>query len=59
MAEPIPKSIFDLAPDEELEARLDAEAEADVDAGQVVPHERVRAWLARLGAGEKLPLPKP
>jgi predicted transcriptional regulator len=38
-----PKSIFDVSPDEALEARLDAEAEAEAAhaAGLVVPHDKV------------------
>jgi len=50
-------SIFDLPPDDAAEACGDAAAEADVKAGRVVPHERVREWLAGLivraaGAGD-------
>ena len=50
-------SIFDLPPDDAAEARLDAEAEADIEAGHGVPHEKVRQWLARLAKGERLPPP--
>ena len=57
MAEGDTNSIFDLPPDAEAEARLDAEAEADRAAGRVVPHERVREWLAKLARGEKVPPP--
>ena len=42
MAEPEMKSVFDIESDEAVEARLDAEAEADYKAGRFVPHERVR-----------------
>jgi predicted transcriptional regulator len=52
-----PKSIFDMPLDEAEEARLDAIALAELDAGQGVPHERVREWLAKLGRGEKAPPP--
>ena len=52
-------SIFDMPPDETAEARLDAEAEADVAAGRVVLHDRVREWLRLLAAGEKVPPPVP
>ena len=58
MADEKVKSIFEVPPDAEVEARLDAEAEADVAAGRVVPHERVREWLARLAKGEKVPPPE-
>ena len=50
-------SIYDLPPDEAAEARADAAAEADVKANRLVPHERVRQWLARLVKGEKVPPP--
>ena len=58
MAEPEPRSIFDMEPDADHEARLDAEAEADYAAGRVVPHERVRTWLAKLAKGERVPPPE-
>jgi hypothetical protein len=51
-------SIFDTPPDAEAEARLDAEAEADVAASRVVRHERVREWLMRLVKGERVPAPE-
>ncbi|HWU80332.1 MAG TPA: antitoxin [Caulobacter sp.] len=55
MAEPDP-DIFD---ELEHEADLAAEAEADADiaAGRVVPHERVKDWLKSLGTPEQLPTP--
>jgi predicted transcriptional regulator len=53
-----PRSVFDLAADPETEARLDAEAEADIAAGRVIPHERVRTWLGQLARGEKVPPPE-
>jgi predicted transcriptional regulator len=53
------KSVFDIQPDEALEARLDAEAEAEIDAGKGVPHERVREWLKSWGTPDELPCPKP
>jgi hypothetical protein len=58
MAETDVKSIFDLPADEATEARLDAEAEADLAARRVVPHERVREWLRRLVRGERVPPPE-
>ena len=57
MAETEAKSIFDIPPDEALEARLDAEAWSDYQAGRVIPHERMRARLAKLAKGEKVPPP--
>jgi predicted transcriptional regulator len=58
MAEPKANSIFDLPPDAAVEARLEAEAEADFAAGRVVPHERVREWLRHLAMGERVPPPE-
>lgn len=53
------KTIFDIETDEALEARLDAEAEADIAAGRVVPHEKVVAWLKSWGTPNELPCPVP
>jgi len=57
MAELATNSIFDIPLDETAEALADAKAEAEIDAGQGVPHERVRAWLLQLGKGENVPPP--
>jgi predicted transcriptional regulator len=54
-----PKSIFDVEPDEALEARLDSEAEADYAAGRVVPHDKVVEWLKSWGTPHELPRPTP
>ncbi len=58
MDEPGTASILDLPLDEAEEARLDAEADAEIEAGKGVPHERVREWLLKLARGEKAPPPK-
>jgi predicted transcriptional regulator len=58
MAETEAKSILDLPLDEAEEARLDAEADAEIEAGKGVPHERVREWLLKLAKGEKSPPPE-
>ena len=58
MAEDKAGSLFNLPPDTDAEARLDAEAEADIAAGRVVPHERVREWLIRLAKCERVPPPE-
>ncbi len=58
MADNEVNSIFDIEPDEALEARLDAEARAAARAGHVVPHERVREWLIKLAKGEGVPRPR-
>jgi hypothetical protein len=52
------RSIFDRPVDVVEEARLDAAAELEIDAGRGVPHDRVRVWLARLGKGERVPPPE-
>lgn len=57
MADPDPRSIFDL--DDAEEARLDAEAEAAIDGGDFVTHERVAEWLRSWGTENELPCPKP
>jgi predicted transcriptional regulator len=51
------ESIFDLPPDEAAEVAADAAADAEIEAGQGVPHEVVREWLLKLGKGEKIPPP--
>lgn len=58
MAETETKSIFDIPPDEALEARLDAEAWADYKAGRVISHERMCEWLTKLARGERVPPPE-
>ena len=50
-------SVFETAPDDAEEARLDRVAGAEIDAGHGVPHEKVRAWLLRLAKGEIVPPP--
>jgi predicted transcriptional regulator len=59
MAETEIKSICDPPLDEAEEARLDAEADADIEAGKGVPHARVRAWLESWGKPNELPCPLP
>ncbi len=54
MAEPA--SIFDVT-DETAEGQAIGRAEAEVDAGKGVPHERVREWLLKLAKGEIVPPP--
>jgi predicted transcriptional regulator len=50
------KSVFDQI-DDEAEARTVAEAEAELEAGKGVPHEKVREWLLKLARGEITPPP--
>ncbi len=47
MVKPEFKPILDILPEAVDEARLDVDAEADHAAGRIVPHERVRKWLAK------------
>ena len=51
--------VFDMSVDEEEEARLDALAEAEIDAGLFVTHERVVEWSNSLGTPNPLPRPTP
>lgn len=57
MAEPETRSIFE--PDDAEDARLDAEAMADYEAGRVVPHAEVVKWLQSWGKPDELPCPTP
>ena len=59
MADNEGKSIFDNPPDEAEEARLDAAAEAEIEAGQFVTHDKVVEWLKSWGTPDELPCPKP
>jgi predicted transcriptional regulator len=51
------KSVFDIPPNEVEEARLDAIADAEIDAGLGVPHTKVREWLLKLAQGKRAPPP--
>ncbi len=51
-------SVFETPLDDAEEARLDAQAEAEIEAGHGVPHERVRGWLLKLAEGQILPPPQ-
>jgi predicted transcriptional regulator len=46
-----PKSVSDEI-DEDAEQHAIEQAEAEIDAGLGVPHERVREWLLKLARGE-------
>ena len=41
-----------------LEARLIAEAEAEADAGLLIPSDEVNAWIDSLGTSTPLPMPR-
>jgi len=49
------KSLFD-SPD--AEAKSEARAEADVEAGRLISHEAVRRWLSSWGTPKRLPSPR-
>jgi predicted transcriptional regulator len=51
------KTLFEI--DEDAETRAIAEAEADVAAGRLVPHEEVVKWLRSWGKPDELPCPTP
>jgi predicted transcriptional regulator len=49
-------SLFDEI-DAEAEAAADAEGLADIEAGRVVPHTEVAAWLDTWGTPDEKPAP--
>jgi predicted transcriptional regulator len=55
MVEPEP-TIFDTG-DDEADRLAEAAADADAEAGRVVPHARVRDWLKTLGTPDQQPAP--
>ncbi len=55
MSQPRPHILDDVSAD--ADERALQEAEADADAGRVVPHARVRAWLKSLGTPDQTPTP--
>jgi len=57
MSAPDAKSVFETPLNDAEEARLDALADAEIDAGEGIPHEQVREWLKKLAKGEKVPPP--
>jgi predicted transcriptional regulator len=48
-------SIFEI--DEEEDARRDAEAMADVEAGRTISHEAMKRWLLSWGTSDERPPP--
>jgi predicted transcriptional regulator len=53
-----PANLFDDI-DAAAEERADQEAEADVAAGRIVPHDEVVKWFDDLAAGIRRPRPQP
>jgi predicted transcriptional regulator len=52
------RSIFDEI-DTDADIAADAEGLADLDAGRVISHEAMKAWLQSWGTPEELPPPSP
>lgn len=52
------QSIFDEI-DVDADRAADAEGLADLDAGRVVSHDAMKAWLLSWGTAEELPPPQP
>ena len=52
------RSIFDEI-DVDADMAADAEGLADLDAGRVISHEAMKAWLLSWGTAEELPPPPP
>jgi predicted transcriptional regulator len=59
MADTDMTSIYDTEADEPEEDRLDAAADAEIEAGQFVAHDKVVEWLRSWGTPDELPCPKP
>jgi predicted transcriptional regulator len=55
----IKQALADWVSQEEERDRLTREAMADVDAGRVVDHQAVMAWVKSLDGDNPLPLPVP
>ncbi len=53
MADTEIKSIFD------IEAAADAAADAEIEAGRFVPHDKVVEWLKSWGTPNESPCPEP
>ncbi len=49
------KSIFEIPTAAAEEARLDALADAEIDAGKGVEQKKIREWLLQLAKGQKVP----
>ena len=49
------KGLFDSP---EADARSEARADADAEAGRVVSHNAVRRWLASWGTAQRVPRPR-
>ena len=56
MADTEAKSIVDTELDEAAEAAADTVADAEIDSGQFVSHEKVVEWLKSWGTPDKLPV---
>lgn len=52
------ESLFDPPLDPAEEARLDAQADAEIEAGNGIPHAEVAKWLESWGKPNELPRPR-
>jgi predicted transcriptional regulator len=52
------RSIFDEV-DIDADKAADAEGMADLDAGRVIEHDVMKAWLLSLGTADERPPPRP
>jgi predicted transcriptional regulator len=52
------RSLFDEI-DIDADRAADAEGLADLDAGRVISHEAMKAWLLSWGTADELPPPRP
>ncbi len=43
--------------EDEWDALRDAQADADIAAGRLIPHEKVMEWVAKWGTPEETPIP--
>lgn len=44
--------------DAEWDAIRDAQADADIAAGRLIPHEMVKEWARKLGTPHQMPMPR-
>jgi len=55
----VKQALADWIAKEEARHRMILEALEDVDAGRVIDHEEVEAWIDSLGTDHPLPMPEP
>ncbi len=55
----VKQALLEWIEQEEIRQKMTVEALADVDAGHVVDHEKVKVWADSLGTAHPLPVPVP